>query len=82
MDRARNSIGVQTSGVSASCSEMDVHTLSHTCKPPPRRAYRGFLRKGPVTGYGGIGSSLKVLKVLRAWPESRNIRVGGFGVGG
>ena len=20
--------------------------LSHTCKPPPRRAYRGFLREG------------------------------------
>jgi hypothetical protein len=34
----------------------------HTCKPPPRRAYRGFLRKGPVTGYGGIASSLKELK--------------------
>jgi len=23
---------------------------------------RGFLRKGPVTGYGGLESSLKVLK--------------------
>ena len=37
-----------------------------TCKPPPRRGYRSFLRKGPVTGYGGIGSSLKVLTGARA----------------
>ena len=31
--------------------------------PKGPEMYRGFLRKVPVTGYGGIGSSLKVLKV-------------------
>ena len=53
-------------------------------KGPKGRAYRGFLRKGPVTGYGGIGSSLKVLKdnfgvplTSGAWDEV----VGSFGTG-
>ena len=40
--------------------------------PPPRRAYRGFPRKGPVTGYGGIASSLKVLKAYVG--SSKNLK--------
>ena len=36
------------------CAREPVRCNSHTCKPPPRRAYRVFLRKGLVTGYGGI----------------------------